>query len=280
MGKILNDIVAQHSNGFYIPTDEKVLSRVLELSEDDGSDLLEIAELIATDVGLSAGVLRKINCPNKGMNRTVFDIKQATMIVGKNAINELAIDSSMNAKKKTNCNISFLRFRDDSYTCARLMEYIGGWFKEKIPMELLYTIGLFHDCGIAALGANYSDYKERLRNINNEQFKCQIEMEEHYYQTNHAIIGYFIACGWNFPKEVCKIILMHHEQDILSNINGSQEQLCIALLKLSDTILHKMRFNTHSDDWVVMENDILNVLGISSIDLLDIVDDALEVFLQ
>ncbi len=50
------------------------------------------------------------------------------------------------------------------------------------------------------------------------------QIEDNYYQTNHASVGYFVARTWNLPQTLCELILRHHEPDFLQENDASKEQ--------------------------------------------------------
>jgi len=273
MSHILNTVTSHRANqGYFIPSRPELLAEVLMQLKSDEYELLDCVELIAGDVGLASKVLMNINSGFMGFNRVVHDIKQAAMLLG----NERLIDIVEKQQKHQELNPPsawFERFWDESSLVATIMEFIGDRFKEKIPLELLYSIGLFHDIGTAAIASNFENYLENLEKVKAGEFLSQTQMEEEIYHTNHAIVGYFIANGWQFPKELCKLILTHHEINLLSEFTGEQEQLCIAILKMSDDILTHNKDFQDSDDWHVVREDVCNIMGITEMDYLDLKDD-------
>ncbi|WP_168427344.1 HDOD domain-containing protein [Candidatus Colwellia aromaticivorans] len=70
---------------------------------------------------------------------------------------------------------------------------------------MLYTIGLFINCGIPLLALKFSDYKSVLIEANGLGINS-IKLEEQKYCTNHAVLGYYIASSWHLPKEICSLI--------------------------------------------------------------------------
>jgi HD-like signal output (HDOD) protein len=100
----------------------------------------------------------------------------------------------------------------------------------------------------------------------------QIELEQERYKTDHAIIGYYIATSWNLPKELCKIILVHHETDFLDSLTGEQEQISYAVLKAAEDMVSRAKMFKPSNEWPFIEGNIYNVLGIDEVEYFDLVD--------
>lgn len=112
----------------------------------------------------------------------------------------------------------------------------------KSPPENLYTAGLFHDCGIAAMSMRYTDtYLETLLLANEDHSKTQAEHENELHNCNHAIVGYFIASGWKLPRDICQVILNHHEEDFLARNKNHMENLVFATLKIADNMVSSLK---------------------------------------
>jgi HD-like signal output (HDOD) protein len=154
------------NKSYYIPSKPEILISLQKIMSHEEPDLLEISNLVASDLGLAAVVLQTINSPVFGMNRVNSDIKQAVMFIGIDAIYAIVQGHALKNSFRSKSCISLERFWDEIVLVANAMCFIGQKVKEKIPIETLYAIGLFHDCGIAALATNYDDYKEVLINSN------------------------------------------------------------------------------------------------------------------
>lgn len=262
-------------SSFQIPVKPQVLTDIQAVMSETEPDIEQLAGIISSDVGLSAAILKIINSPFYGMNRRISEIKQAVMMLGLKTIEGLVTALLLKSSIRGDACISLERFWDDSLDIANAMSFIGNKIKNKIPVEMLYTIGLFHNCGIPLLALKYSDYKGLLSSANSDGCNS-IALEEKAYQTNHAVIGYYVASSWHLPKNVCNIVLRHHELSILDNINGNQEQLAFAALKAAENMVEKIkRFNT-APDWTEVEESVLNTLGISALEYADLEEDYIE----
>ena len=217
-------------SSFQIPVKPQILTDMQALLTDSEPNMDALAKLISSDVGLSSAILKIINSPFYGMNRKISEIKQAVMMLGLKTISGLVTALLLKASFKGQASISLERFWDDSLDVANAMAFIGNKIKSKIPVDMLYTIGLFENCGIPLLALKFADYKEVLIEAN-KQGVNSIALEEQRYKTNHAVLGYYVASSWNLPKEICELILRHHEPSYLHHISGNQEQLAFAALK-------------------------------------------------
>ena len=267
--------MAEVVSSFQIPVKPQILTDMQFVLDETEPDMDALAILVSSDVGLSAAILKIINSPFYGMNRRISEIKQAVMILGLKTISGLVTALLLKASFKGNASISLERFWDDSLDVANAMAFIGNQIKNKIPVDMLYTIGLFENCGIPLLALKFSNYKEVLIQANSKGVNS-IAIEEQYYQTNHAVLGYYVASSWNLPKEICELILRHHDASYLDDISGSNEQLAFAALKAAENMVERVKRHKVAPDWEEVKDSALDTLGISISDYEDLEDDFCE----
>lgn len=268
----LDDKKSAILSGFQVPVKPEVLSNIDRLMAQKEPDIQKVADLISSDVGLSANILKIINSPLYGVHRQVSDIKQAVMILGLKTINTLVTATLLKQSFSGKASISLARFWDDANDIANAMIFIGSKIKTKIPIDMLYSIGLFHHCGIPLLALRYENYKNVLIEANSSDGNF-IAIEEKYYHTNHAVLGYFISTSWNLPKEICQLILQHHDNQYLCSDVDSEYKIAFAVLMAAEnTVERAKRFNSVAS-WETSEKLILDILGISTMDYAEINDD-------
>lgn len=269
--------IAAVVSSFQIPIKPQILTELQSLLDEVEPDIDKVAKLISTDVGLSSSILKIINSPFYGMKRKISRIKQAVMIVGLKTINGLVTALLLKSCFKGSSCISLERFWDDSLDIANAMAFIGNKVQSTIPIDTLYTIGLFQNCGIPLLAIKFSDYKDLLIQANSLDVNS-IELEEQKYQTNHAVLGYYVACSWHLPKEICLIILQHHAENYFSEISGNNEQLALATLKLAEYMVEKEKRLKISPEWEAVKESVLDILGLTSVDFEELEDNFSELF--
>jgi len=264
-------------SSFQIPVKPEILTKIQELMEKDEPEMEDVAKLISADVGLSAAILKIINSPFYGMNRRISEIKQAVMMLGLKTINGLVTALLLKASFKGESCISLERFWDDALDVANAMSYIGNRVKNEVPVDMLYSIGLFHDCGIPLLALKHADYKDVLKNANQQNINS-IKLEEKAYKTNHAVLGYYVASSWHLPKDICYLIAQHHAFDYLKHTSDPQAQLIYAVLKIAENMVERVKRQSESPDWEYVQDSVLEIIGLSLVDYSDLEDDFSEFF--
>lgn len=269
-------------NGFQIPAKPQALADLqLEQALPEPSPSA-FADVISKDVALSANVLKTVNSPVFGLNRTVTDIKQAVMLLGCDNISNLAsffqLQTAFNGK---NSAISHEKYWDTAMETANMMSILISQMdlKSDCPIEDAYAFGLFRDCGIPLMAMKYADYKEVLMEANNHPEAIFTDVEENHYQTNHAIVGFFVANSWNLPKSLCELILRHHEPDLLgsNDASGLQKRL-YGLVKIASNALNQYKFMTDDSEWLLAKEPVLDFFGLTEFDHNDLEEDIKETF--
>lgn len=266
--------------GFIIPPKPSILTSIEDIINSDEPSLTDVAELISQDVGLSGGILKTINSPLYGMSRTISDMKQACFLLGFDIINNIVKGMLLREAFGRQSCISLERFWDTATEIANVMVFICSNLKDEIPEEDLYAIGLFHDCGVPAIAAKHSDYKDLLMRANADESTDLIELEEEAYQTNHAVIGYFIGASWGLPNRICQLILRHHDTNYLDTLTDSPDQLAYATFKTAENIISQLRRDRDTDNWSEIKDQVFDVLGIDDslyLELRDDIEDTLSV---
>jgi HD-like signal output (HDOD) protein len=268
------------ANNFHIPAQPIVLQQLqLEQAKADPSPNA-FAEVIIKDVALSASVLKTVNSPLFGLNRTVTDIKQSVMMLGTNNIGTLATFFQLRSKfPGKNSAISLEKFWDVAMETANMVNIVMDYLhlKSDIPAEDAYAYALFRDCGIPLMASKYQTYKETLQQANSQPDTIFTEIEDQAYQTNHAIVGYFLAAGWHLPKPLCQFILRHHDNTFLEDANvDDHDKTLYALIKLAANVLSNYKYNSDDVEWPLAHDQVLHFFGLSEMDYSDLEEDVKE----
>ncbi len=266
---VLNDI----SKGFAVPAQPKLLLDLLKLMAEPYPDINAIADCISKDIAVSAAILKAVNSPLYGLDRTITDIKMSVNYIGLYGVVMLVTGSLIKKSfdPKT-CSIDLELFWAVTTDVSNAVIAIGKQFKQNIAMDMLSSLGLFHGCGIPVMAMKYSNYQDVIDQLRLTPDLSLIELEEQHYHANHAIVGYYVASSWRLPKDVCQIILQHHERDYLNKLDGSLEQDLFSILKLAEHIISLKYLEAPSPDWVYIEEQALSVLAIKKEDLNDIIN--------
>lgn len=271
--QVLSDV----NKNFIIPPKPQILDDLDRLAHQNEPSLMAAADIVAKDVAIASAILKIVNSPAYGLVRSVSDIKQAIMFLGWNGIEALipALKLKQMFLQKT-CCISLERFWDNASEIANVNMIVGQRVKNKIPVEYLYTLGLFHDCGIVPMAIKYDDYVNVLHGSNRSSKESLVDIEDRVYGANHAIIGYYLASSWHLPRDICQLILRHHDLSLLEDTSDPNQQLCFCVLKLSESIVNSILRDEKIKDWDRLEPFILKKLNISEEEYIDLQEEVID----
>lgn len=258
--------------GIDIPPRPTVLVQIMEEQEKPYPDIRRISEVISKDVSLSATVLKTVNSPFYGLRSKVTSIQQAAAILGINNIGNLVTGLALRASlgsKKRQVNL------DDYWDAASNVALVSRQLSKHLLVgdpEQSYLLGLFHDCGIPLLLLKKEGYSEVLKEASANPDVPFTDIEERIVNTNHAVLGYFVAKGWLLPEVVRNCILVHHDIRALESDDLEQNNL-LALLKVAEHITHT--HNRISDDveWEAYSALVLDFLSLDADELAELVED-------
>ncbi len=274
----VNEAIIRDINEHFItPPKPQLLTDLQNFIKSDKPSLQDEADVIAKDVAIASAILKIINSPAYGLARTVSDIKQAVMFLGWDGVTNLVQGLKLKeAFSDNSCCISLGRFWDTASEIANVSMLIEQKVDATVPPENLYALGLFHDCGVPPMAIKFKQYVKALQLANDNYQRGIVEVEEHLFKTNHAVIGYLLAASWHLPKDICQLILRHHDLGMVEKVTGDMSQVYFAILKLAENIVSVERRYKNSRDWPLIEGLCCEVLGITREDCKDLQDDATE----
>lgn len=235
-------------------------------------DLRAIARLISHDPGLSGALLKTVNSSFFGLANRIASIQQAVNLLGCNTVINLVNAQSIRGELTDTAIVTLNRFwdtaQDVASACLTLAKRIGY----PSPDEA-YTLGLFHNCGIPLMLTRYPDYMAVL-----EEAYASVgagtritDVENRVLNTNHAVVGYFVARSWRLPQPLCDAIANHHNAlDLFSDDWGNpQVKTLLAILKMAEHICacHRVLGEQVEDgEWDVLSQLVLEYVGLSEYD--------------
>lgn len=270
-------VIADIGRGFSVPAQPKLLLALQNLTADPEPDINKIADTISQDVAVSATILKTINSPIYGLARSISDIHKAARYIGITGIVSLVSNILIRKSFQQNdCSIALEEFWGNASNIANTSVFIGKSIKQAVSNDKLFTLGLFHDCGIPVMAMRYPDYTETYEHASQTPSETLTSIEESVYQVNHATLGYYVASSWRLPKDICQLILCHHDRTFLDVLNNQTQQYYFAILKMAENIVHNHKHFRDAADWPFLQDSILTLLDLHEEDYQDLLEDSIE----
>lgn len=207
----LNELIASTDS---LPPAPEVLPKLVRIMQDPDTDSNDVVELISTDPGIIAGVLKLSNSGAYSPPSPVTDLNDAVNLLGIKEVYRIVslvtsgefLDGalpSMDIKK--GC------LWEHSLAVALLMDIIA---KDITEMEgLPYTLGMLHDIGklLMHLGCGES-YVDIFKKVETERLSLD-KAEDEKLGFDHARAGATMLEEWNFPEEITVPIRYQYNPD-------------------------------------------------------------------
>jgi HD-like signal output (HDOD) protein len=264
-----------------IPSAPAVFMQLHELMQQDEPNIDEVAETIQNDVALAALVLKTVNSPFFGLRADVKSIRQATMLLGLLNIGNIVAGLAMRIAMEEQGGATPDNYWDSpanvGKVAARLSQRFAG-----VPADEAYMLGLFHHVGVPLMMQRFDDYLAVTREagcVGEELLSC----EESRYQTNHAVVGYFVSRTWGLPEHIGELILRHHEVDEVLEQDGgllSRRGMLLSVLKMAEHIDQRYWGRIEDPEWDACGGAVLAYAGWSSSDFDDTIEDMVDLLSQ
>lgn len=196
-----------------LPALPEALGSLMDELNNENVSLKRVGQLVSTDMGLSATILKLVNSSFFGMRRQVNSPAEAVGLLGLDVIRGLIATSHMFSEFNTE------KVRGFSFPClwehslrvaglARRLCQTKEWGKQ--VADIAFLGGLLHDLGklvLAAVdGEKYNLTLEMVRQTNKQLW----DMEKLSIGTTHAEAGAYLMGLWGLPELAVQAIAFHH----------------------------------------------------------------------
>lgn len=258
-----------------IPPRPEIVTVLFEEMSRDEPDLGRVGQKIAADVGLAAAMLKVANSALFGGAGRARSVSQAIDLLGMRNVSSIAtglvIRHSLGGK-----DAALQRFWDTAEKVAMVCAYLARTLRG-IPVDEAYTLGLFHDCGIALLMNRFTNYRETLARANRAADRSFFSVEDEDIGTNHGAVGYFLARSWCLHDDLCNAIRWHHEPDIFVDADVCDTvRSYVGIIHLAQHVQHRQMRSTTDVEWNKFADAVLAHFALGEEDFINLVDGAQE----
>jgi len=233
------------ASGIKIPPLPEMLARVQTLLADPDVGVADVAHLIRQDGSLSGAVFRVVGSPVFGLRTKVETVERAVTLLGipptlailrgialRNALGDGAANAVLEALWHRSGRIAQL-----AMAATRALKPRG------LSPDQAYTLGMFHDCGLALLAKRFPDYAQALPRVP----WPDVPALDQAHATDHALLGETVARNWLLPDLIAKAIRHHHELAVSPDVPEGVARLG-ALLNLA-CHLHRQARGENDHEW-------------------------------
>lgn len=230
----MTDLEAIVKRAKNLPALPQVTTKLLEVFDDSKSQAKDVGKIIEGDQSLASQILKQVNSPFYGFAGRISSLKHAVVIMGFNAVKNLAMGFSI-AKMSRNGTVSVLdmeTFWEHSLGVGVGARAIGKEIGYPCPEELL-AAGLLHDIGKIILSDSFpGEYKKVLEEVK-ETEEEMYQTEKRVFGSSHAEIGEWFTRENRFPPILRDCVGHHHAS---SEQGLSQSDKAIKAIHVADQL--------------------------------------------
>ena len=195
-----------------LPTLPHILLKLIDACRQDEENLNKVSRIIENDPSLSSKVLNLVNSAYYALPHKVKDMHQAVVIVGTNAIKNIAVCASVYEafnQTKGDANFNLKSFWWHSLKCAVLAKFIA----EKTGythLDEAFLSGLLHDIGKLVLWINFPEQYGGALETCKDRHDLLLEVERRL-GASHSEVGAWLVRRWNLQSFIADALLYHHE---------------------------------------------------------------------
>jgi len=194
-----------------LPALPQVTSKLLNVFNDAKAQAKDVSKIIESDQSLATQLLKQVNSPFYGFPGRISNLQHAVVIMGFNAVKNLAIGFSMAkmSRKGSSTVLSTEQFWEHSLGVGVGARSIGKEIGYTCPEELL-AAGLVHDVGKIILADNFAEEYAQIITEAEETGGEVYQSEKKILGGSHDEVGEWFTKENRFPPVLTTCIKYHH----------------------------------------------------------------------
>ena len=201
-------------DGYELPMFPAIYLEALQQLRDTESSLGALADVLATDPGLTARLLRTVNSAAFGLRSQVTSVHHAVSMLGRGHVESMLVSlASHSALPSEPCD----GFEPERFwrTAARRAAVARALADRVSPAERseCFTAALLSDMAIPMLCTRKGEaYTRLVRQWHDGHGELQV-MELEAFGWDHAQVAAMMCSEWDFPDGIAEAIASHHGGD-------------------------------------------------------------------
>lgn len=196
-----------------IATLPAVALKILRLADDPDSTIDDLNQVIKCDPALCTRILKVVNSSFYGLPRQIGSIDRAVLLLGLNAVKNIAIAVSLDRVFRTEQIAAGFDVRDlwtHSIAVATGARGLAEKAEMAVPDEA-FLAGLVHDIGmIAETQACRPKFVELIDRFSDDHGLTFREAEEQILGATHESFGAALCRSWQLPVNLEYVAGFHH----------------------------------------------------------------------
>jgi HD-like signal output (HDOD) protein len=222
-----------------IATLPEVTAKIIQTVEDPKSNAASLHKIVSHDPALVTRILKVVNSAFYGLPGQIASIERAIVLLGLNAIKNLAVAASLGQLFKGTRLCEGYSARDLWTHCVAVGVAARDLARNmKVPLaDEAFLAGMIHDVGLLVSLQTWPDKLQLACERAKVQGANFCDIERDVLGVDHQQLGAALAESWKFPRSCQMVAGFHHRPTTLSQDN----RLLVTLVYVADTIVCQAR---------------------------------------
>lgn len=221
----------------------QVASKALTLVENPDATAKDLSDLLTTDPALAARVLKIANSAMFSRQREITTLNQAVMMIGFKSLKGIIVAAVLKQLNKSQTILERMVW-ESSMACAFAASQIAKKLRRRY-VEEIFLLGLLHNLGQFVLLTKpdtAKDYNEVMKKVQGDG-QDFATAEQEVFGFAHPLLGALVCKKWNFPPEVCQVIL-HYKDPWTEDKPDSELDDKSAVMCAAELLIRKANLGT------------------------------------
>ena len=261
-----------------------IFTRINSLINNPDSNLVDIADIISEDPGLSVRLLKIANSAMFNFPSEIDTITRAITVIGTKQLRDLVLATQViSIFKNIDQDIIDMQAFWRHCIATGILARIFASLRRESNTEYYYLLGLLHEIGRLVM---YMDIPELMAKAVSNSIESNVSLHQSELSVigfDHAMVGAELMKAWNLPAPMSDAICYHHRPSLSLNYCDDS-----AIIHVSDLIVNALNLGTSGEsDIPQLDEQAWESLELSQFVLSDAIeqlkyqyDEAVKLFLE
>ncbi|KJV25351.1 histidine kinase [Aquitalea magnusonii] len=267
-------INALMNRGLKLPPQPRIVQELRACRLNPERDIRLVARIINQDAGIVAMLFKIVGSPVYRHHQPFTSVEKIVQTLGVDQVANIVQAIALITASSTHANLKvYERFWANSTAIAELAMMVADELVSvcNIFPNQAYLAGIFHDCGVPLLMERFPTYCQSTP-LDQQPIWFQLAGEDCKFQTDHAVVGYFVAKHWKLPDFICDAIRFHHD---LLQLDDHAARTMVAILEMATHLYSRSLYVDHPE-WHQLSDAVLAELGMDDSAADEFIEEMLE----
>lgn len=225
-----------------LPAFPRIVNDILQTLDDENATLNALTRLVETDPVITARIISVANSAALGGRHTgeLRNVHMAISLIGLARVKQIAVAVSLAEFARKSQMTSY--YWEHSVAVAITAQELGRF--TRVSGDYAQVAGLLHDIGQLWMAHAHPLEFQMVRTALDTGKYGIIDLERHFFGTDHCIIGAILASQWGLPPPVVAAIRHHHDPE------PALEEKLVSLIHVAEVLANALDLSARQENHV------------------------------